>query len=713
MIRVLHLDTDKDWRGGQQQAFYLHEHLTNLEIYSLMFTQQGSEMGKKCAADSLPYIGYNIYGEWDLKAVLKIARVCKSNRIEILNCHNAHAVTLGLLAKLFCKNLKVIAVRRVDFHINSKWKYNTSLIDSIVCISHNIKEILLSDGIHRNKLVVIHDGIETERFKNYEKSSKIRSEFGIANDKIVIGTVAAFVGHKDYDNLLQAAKIVLMENKNVVFVAVGDGELFENIKIKIERNGLKNKFILPGYRKDVGSFLHMFDIFVMASKKEGLGTSILDAQSVGLPVVITRAGGMPEIVEDGITGKIVEPRNSTELAAAINELVEDGDKRKLMGLKGKESVRRFDINITVAKNVELYKNLLREKELVEQKLIQFTRDEQKELRKILIIQTAFIGDVILITPLIGAAKKTFPESQVDVMVIPQAANVLINNPNINSIILFDKRKNKLKAFFKTLSVIKKNGYDLALTPHSSVTTSLLMYFSKIPIRIGFARWAAQLLLTHKLPHLQRKLKIEKNLHLLSPFSDEKLPIQTELFPSIGMYDKADDLLFEIKKKSNKIIAIAPGSNWFTKRWPLTYYQELVNILSKLNHGIVFIGSAEERNICNDIKPEENFINLAGKLSLLESAALISKCDLMICNDSGAMHLANAVKTEVIVFFGPTVQTIGYSPIGENDFVFEVDLECRPCSSHGTNECKLGHHNCMNLIKSDSVLLKVKEKLGIV
>lgn len=336
-----------------------------------------------------------------------------------------------------------------------------------------------------------------------------------------------------------------------------------------------------------------------------------------------------------------------------------------------------------------------------------------KFKNILIIQTAFIGDVILITPLIRAIKKVLPNSLVDVMVIPQTANILENNPIINSIIQFDKRNNKLLSFFRTLVILKKNKYDLALTPHSSITTALLMFLAGIPNRVGFARWAAQIFLTHKLPHLKNKLKIEKNLHLISPFSNEKHSIQTEVFPSKKDQDKSDSFLYELKRNTNKIIAIAPGSNWFTKRWPIEYYDDLVKKLHRHNYGIVFIGSPEEKELCEKIKPESNFINLTGQLSLLESAAVLSKCDLMICNDSGAMHLANAVKTDVYAFFGPTVQRIGYFPIGEKDFVFEVDLNCRPCSSHGTNECKLEHHNCMKLISSENVFRKVNEKFGIV
>jgi heptosyltransferase-2 len=300
---------------------------------------------------------------------------------------------------------------------------------------------------------------------------------------------------------------------------------------------------------------------------------------------------------------------------------------------------------------------------------------------------------------------------IDVLVIPQTGDLLNNNPKINEVILFDKRKNKIKAFISTLRIFWKKKYNLTISPHSSVTTGLLIYLAGIPIRVGFSRWAAQYLLTHKLQHLKNTLKIKKNLHLLSIFAEEEFSVQTELYPTEYMYERANSYLEEIVAKTKKIIAVAPGSNWFTKRWPIEHYDELVTKLIEHGYGVVFIGSEAERSICNAILPEKNFVNLAGKLTLLESAAVIDKCDLMICNDSGAMHLANAMKTDVFVFFGPTVQKIGYFPIGKNDIVFETDLDCRPCSSHGTKECPLGHFDCMRSIKPDTIMIELNKKLA--
>jgi heptosyltransferase-2 len=340
-----------------------------------------------------------------------------------------------------------------------------------------------------------------------------------------------------------------------------------------------------------------------------------------------------------------------------------------------------------------------------------TSEERNSFKKILVIQTAFIGDVILVTPLINAMKREFPTALIDMMLIPQTANLLQNNPNINSLLIFNKKKNKVISFFKILKKIYSSKYDIAFLPHSSLTTSVIVYLARIPVRIGFDRWISKRLLTIRVLHIKNIFKIEKYLNLLSPFSERKYPIQTELFPTIEMEENARVILSSFNLNTRKKIIIAPGSIWFTKRWPKEYYSKLANNLIESGFGIIFIGSKEEESLCENISPKKNSINLAGKLSLLESAALIKQCDLAICNDSGALHIANAMKTDVIAFFGPTVKRIGYFPFRENDKVMEIDLDCRPCGSHGPNKCPLGHHNCMKLIEPDFVLNEVLNKFG--
>jgi len=338
----------------------------------------------------------------------------------------------------------------------------------------------------------------------------------------------------------------------------------------------------------------------------------------------------------------------------------------------------------------------------------------KEPPNILIVQTAFIGDVILITPLIRAVAELYPQAKIDVMVVSEAAILIKNNPYVKDVIVDEKRKNVLLSTLQLIKQIKRKHYDLVISPHSSFRTHLILYLSKIPERIGFNRGSAKWMLTKRIEHPVGPHKIVKNLGLLKPLSDREFDLQTELFPSDKDKQKAEILLQPLSGKT--IIAVAPGSIWQTKCWLLKSYITLCNKLIDSSYGIVLIGGESDKLLCAEIedaiqKDNANLINLAGVTNLLESAAVIKKCSLMICNDSGAMHIANAMQIRVFAFFGPTVQRFGYYPYRHGDRVFEVDLECRPCGSHGSKKCPQKHHNCMQKIEVEPVFAAVKSTLG--
>lgn len=330
------------------------------------------------------------------------------------------------------------------------------------------------------------------------------------------------------------------------------------------------------------------------------------------------------------------------------------------------------------------------------------------VKKILVVQTAFIGDVILITPLLRAIRVLYSQAIIDVMVVPGAARLLANNPHINDVMSYIKKGSNATSIFKQTKLLREKQYDLAISPHSSGRTHLILYLAGIPMRIGFDRGPAPFLLTDKIKHPQNMHKINKNLALLKLISNKSFPMQTELFPSANEIDTANELLLGFDRKS--LIAVAPGSIWATKCWPQQYYSDLIKALSQRGFTIVLIGGDSDKGKCDSIEQEvkqdykqAQILNLAGKTDLLESASVIAMCRLMICNDSGALHIANAMKVKVFAFFGPTVTSIGYYPYRKGDRVFEVDLDCRPCGSHGGNKCPLKHHNCMQQISVESVL----------
>ena len=362
-ISILHIDSEYGWRGGQQQAVYLFDGLIKRGFKTKFICQPNSKLSAYFKFNKLPFQEIRMRGEVDLISAYKIAKICKKQNYDIIHAHSAHALSIGILAKLFYPKIQIIAARRVDFHLRnnvfSKFKYRTNLVSKIVCISKGIEKILLEDRIAKEKLRVIHSGIDLHKFDGVNRLSDFRKIYNINENDIIVGTVAALVGHKDYPNLLKSAELVLSKKDNVTFVALGDGKNEKEIKELAANLDLKNKFIFLGYKSKVGEIIKNYDIFVISSKKEGLGTSILDAQSIGLPVIGTKTGGIPEAVYHNKNGLLVSPENHLELSQAIIKLVDNKKLRDKFSQEAKLSVKKFDIELTVEKNIRLYKECLK------------------------------------------------------------------------------------------------------------------------------------------------------------------------------------------------------------------------------------------------------------------------------------------------------------------------------------------------------------------
>jgi glycosyltransferase involved in cell wall biosynthesis len=361
-ISVLHIDTESYWRGGQQQAIYLYQGLLAKNIKTNFICTPNSQLEQYLKAKMLNYLTLPLRNELDFPSAFRIARFAKNNAYSILHLHTAHAVMLGIWAKLIYPKLKLVVARRVDFSIHknilSKFKYSNSYIDRIVAISNNIKNVLINDGIEPTKISTIRSGVDIHKFDSITPEDDYKERIlKIPNDAFIVGTVAALTGHKDYPTLLKTAKIVLDKSKNIHFIAAGDGKDKEKIHGFAKELNILNRFHFLGQRDDVGKLLKSMDIFVLASKKEGLGTSVLDAMTVGLPIIGTKAGGIPEMISHGHNGLLVEKQNPSEFALAISKLIEDETLRTKLSENALKTVRQFSVNETVKQNVQLYYEL--------------------------------------------------------------------------------------------------------------------------------------------------------------------------------------------------------------------------------------------------------------------------------------------------------------------------------------------------------------------
>ena len=339
-----------------------------------------------------------------------------------------------------------------------------------------------------------------------------------------------------------------------------------------------------------------------------------------------------------------------------------------------------------------------------------------EIRNALIVQTAFPGDVILTLPLIQVLKRSLPSAAIDIVVIPGAAKLLRNHPALRSVIEFDKR-GKDSGFWglmREVSLIRKGSYDLAVVPHRSLRSALLVRLGKIPLRVGFHTSSGKILF-NEVVHYEKSLhEVERNLSLLRPLGfEEKGTEYPALYPADDDRRAVNDVLDHAGIRDlTDVIAVAPGTVWNTKRWPEERFVELSRKLVGNGWKVALIGGEGDAALCDRIVrnvASSDVFSTAGKLSLLQSAEIIRRCRVLVCNDSAPMHLAVAVRTPVVAVFGATVPEFGFAPYGKYDMVVETKgLACRPCSIHGGERCPISTFDCMVRISADEVFAAVRQ-----
>ncbi|MCZ6776964.1 MAG: glycosyltransferase family 9 protein [Ignavibacteria bacterium] len=375
----------------------------------------------------------------------------------------------------------------------------------------------------------------------------------------------------------------------------------------------------------------------------------------------------------------------------------------------------------------------------------------------LVAQTIFLGDVVLTIPLLQHLKHAYPEAKIDVIVSKEMEKLLICHPCVSSVLTYDKNGEDKgwSGILKTARRLASNKYSLALVLPGSVRTALAVYLARIPRRIGTDQSNGLLLFADKLkfrrelrssPHGRSVVFLDRtwkalggrgsfisplftdvvrlvpnhhatlrHLQLLEPLGiplREEL-LQPQVYPSKRDIDVIDQLLIEVE--TQKLIAVAPGSTWATKRWPARKYEASIKQFVQEGYVIVLIGGRSDSELCASIGRKlgpKSLVDSSGKLTPLQSAELLKRCRVLLTNDSAPMHLAASVGTPVVALFGPTVPEFGFSPVGGNHVIVErKSLWCRPCTPHGGERCPIGTHECMNEISEEEVSQAVSKLLG--
>jgi L-malate glycosyltransferase len=357
----IHIDTAKTWRGGQRQVLLTVLGLRERGHRTVLVAHPEGELATR-ASEGHDLIRLAPRAEVDLHAGWKLSRILKDLKPDIVHAHDPHAVALASLALSFLTSghcPPLVASRRVAFHLKghafSRWKYHQ--VDCFIAASNAINQMLAGDGIDPARVVTVYEGIDLHRIQA-EPAANIHAEFWLPKHAPVVGAVAALTQEKGHKYLIDAAALVVRDVPDARFVILGEGELRPSLERHIKDLHLDKHVVMPGFRADILSFIKSFDVFVMSSLFEGLGTSLLDAMALSKPTVATDTGGIPEVVSHGETGLLVPTRDAKALAAAISTLLKDPDRRTQMGRAGLERVRRlFSSEQMVEKTLGVYQKL--------------------------------------------------------------------------------------------------------------------------------------------------------------------------------------------------------------------------------------------------------------------------------------------------------------------------------------------------------------------
>ena len=328
--------------------------------------------------------------------------------------------------------------------------------------------------------------------------------------------------------------------------------------------------------------------------------------------------------------------------------------------------------------------------------------------KILVIQTAFLGDLILSTTLFKKIKQKHPESHITLLVNKGTEQILSNNPNIDFILPVDKKqtfKNPLK-FIKFLYELQKENFSICYSPHFSHRSSLISFFSGSRMRIGYKESGFGFLHTKTYPRPLRGVhEVQKLLQLVDSVGLERPEIFLNKEVNSDISSKIDNL--------SDFIVVAPSSIWETKRMPIEKFIELVRrILEKTPYIPVIIGSKNDQYLSDQIVNvySSKVVDMTGRTSLMELSYIISKAKCVISNDSSPIHIASAFNIPTLAIFGATITDFGYTPLSERHTISEVSLDCRPCGIHGGNICPKKHFRCMIDQNVDEIFFKLIDLL---
>ena len=356
---IIHLASGREWRGGQRQVLLTVRALTATgEIEQTVVTGKGSELARRLQAEGAPVIETSWTIGIDprvLRPLIQLGRTLSAangTSRPLIHAHDGHSVALAAAASLL-SSTEFVATRRVDFPPRQQWPWRRAR--HIVAVSRTIQEILIASGIPRERVSLVYSGIDVAETAATTRLD-LRSLLNLPPESLIAVNVAALVEHKDHATLLRTARLLAPDFPTLHWVIAGDGERRRDLELQISSLGLIGRVHLLGSIRNASAAIAAGDLFVLSSYQEGLGTSILDAMALGVPVVATAAGGIPELIAPGV-GLLSAPRDPQALAESVRRVLRDTQLREALSVAGRRRVVEFSSDRMAAGLLQVYRSV--------------------------------------------------------------------------------------------------------------------------------------------------------------------------------------------------------------------------------------------------------------------------------------------------------------------------------------------------------------------
>lgn len=360
-LTVLHVDTERGWRGGERQLLWLASALAGKGHRSIVAARPGEALFAAALERKLPVFPFSPRGEADILAELRLRRFIRAEKVQVVHAHTAHAVAFGALGTIGT-DASMVITRRVDFRLRanpfSRWVYGRA--KAIIAISSAVADALVASGIPRSRIEIVHSGIDLSRSVHPATGERLAS-LGVSGRPLVV-QVAAFVPHKDPVTFVRAMAVVRDKIPSVQALMLGEGPLRGEVEKTRHELALDEVIHAPGHIPDAESILAAADIATLSSREEGLGTTLLDALVFGIPVAACAGGGIPESIVNGETGLTAPVGDYQGLGHAITRLLDDRALAMRLATAGRARVEeRFSMDRTARETLSVYERTLKQK----------------------------------------------------------------------------------------------------------------------------------------------------------------------------------------------------------------------------------------------------------------------------------------------------------------------------------------------------------------